>query len=86
MAREFCLDLIQLSQENKLEYLSVYNDSFSDMPHGTFSDIYGIEENLEKSNDENYYFMVSVNEINIGFMNCVIENQEATFDIGLCKE
>ena len=83
--KEICLDLIPLSTENKLEYLSIYNDSFSDMPHGSYIYIDEVEEYLRNSNKENYYFMVSVNNISIGFMNCIIQNRQGLFDIGLCK-
>jgi Acetyltransferases len=81
-----CLDLIPLTQENKHEYQRVYNDSFSDMPHGSYVDINGVEECLKKANEENYYFFVAHNGVTIGFMECTIENGEASFDIGLCKE
>ncbi|WP_238881249.1 N-acetyltransferase [Clostridium sp. YIM B02551] len=80
-----CLDLIPLTQENKHEYQRVYNDSFSDMPHGSYVDIDGVQECLKKANEENYYFFVSYNSINIGFMDCTIKNGEGSFDIGLCK-
>jgi len=83
--KENCLDLNPLSIDNKLEYLSIYNDSFSDMPHGSYIYIDEVEEYLKNSNTENYYFMVSVNKINIGFMNCIIQNRQGLFDIGLCK-
>jgi ribosomal protein S18 acetylase RimI-like enzyme len=83
--KENCLDLNPLSIDNKLEYLSIYNDSFSDMPHGSYIYIDEVEEYLIDSNKGNYYFMVSVNNINIGFMNCIIKNRQGLFDIGLCK-
>lgn len=83
--KESCLDLIPLSTKNKLEYLSVYNDSFSDMPHGSYIYIDEVEKNIKNSNEENYYFMVSINNTNIGFMNCIIQNGQGLFDIGLCK-
>lgn len=83
--RESCLSLTPLSQENKLEYLRIYNDSFSDMPHGTVLDINGVREHLEKADNENYYFIVRANDLHIGFLNCTIENNEGFFDIGLCK-
>jgi ribosomal protein S18 acetylase RimI-like enzyme len=83
--KENYLDLTPLSVENKVEYLGVYNDSFSDMPHGSYIYIDEVEEYLGKANEENYYFMVSVNNTNIGFMNCIIENRQGIFDIGLCK-
>ena len=83
--REEVLELVSLTEENMEEYIEVYNDSFKDMPHGTFIDSNECKEYLEKSNDENYYFFGSMDGVNIGFMNCTIEKGEGTFDIGLCK-
>lgn len=83
--KENCLDLIPLSEENKVKYWGAYNDSFNDMPHGSYIYINEVEEYLNKASEEYYYFMVSNNNTTIGFMNCVIENQQGIFDIGLCK-
>lgn len=83
--KEKCLDLMPLSEENKVEYWGAYNDSFNDMPHGSYIYINEVEEYLNKANEENYYFMVSINNTTIGFMNCVIENGQGIFDIGLRK-
>lgn len=80
------LDLITLREENKEEYLRIYNDSFNDMPHGTSLDNEELEEYIYKSNEENYFYMVYANGENIGFFNCEIENEEGMFDIGLCKK
>ena len=78
--------MIPLSQENIYEYQSVYNASFSDMPHGSFVDLNEALECLKKADEENNYFFVSHNGINIGFMDCTIKNGEGSFDIGLRKE
>lgn len=83
--KEKCLNLIPLSEENKVEYWGAYNDSFNDMPHGSYIYINEVEEYLNKANEENYYFMVSINNTTIGFMNCVMENGQGIFDIGLRK-
>lgn len=83
--KENCLNLISLSEKNKVEYWGAYNDSFNDMPHGSYIYINEVEEYLRKANNENYYFMVSTDNTIIGFMNCVIENGQGIFDIGLRK-
>lgn len=83
--KESYLDLHPLNIKNKWEYLCIYNNSFSDMPHGSYIYINEVEEYLKKANEENFYFMVSENNTNIGFMNCVIKNGQGIFDIGLCR-
>lgn len=80
------LDKVALNEENKKQYLRIYNESFNDMPHGTSLDNEELEEYIKKSNDENYFSMVAINGQNIGFFNCEIENEEGMFDIGLCKK
>ena len=48
--KEEILDLVKLTKENKEKYLKVFNDSFSDMPHGRFCDLSDIEGYINKSN------------------------------------
>lgn len=84
--KEEGLGLVKLSINNLGEYIEVYNKSFMDMPHGTYIDEKEAKEYLDKVNDNNGYFMVSVDGVNIGFMNVNIDNNEGFFDIGLCKE
>lgn len=84
--REEVLELEELTKENSEKYLITFNDSFSDMPHGTWLDNDGLSEFLNSKSDNKYYFMVKEKEKIIGFMNCEIENNEGVFDIGLCKE
>lgn len=81
-----CLNLLPLSHDNKLEYLNLFNDAFSDMPHGSFAYIQDIEEYISRTDDGNYYFIVQSGINNIGFFNCKVENNEGCFDIGLCKQ
>lgn len=84
--KEKTLDLVNISTNNLREYIECYNNSFKDMPHGTYIDEREAEEYLDKVDDNNGYFMVAVSGVNIGFMNATIENNEGFFDIGLCKE
>ena len=86
--RNKLLKLKILNEENKLRYIDIYNDSFSDMPHGTVTNIDTVNKNIEKSkNDNNRYFIVLDEEDNeIGFIEIIIENDKGLFDIGLCKK
>lgn len=84
--KEEILDLVKLTKENKEKYLKVFNDSFSDMPHGRFCDSSDIEGYINKSNDKKYFFMVAEYTDIIGFMNCEIKKERGIFDIGLCKK
>lgn len=86
LLREKTLDLIKLSNENKEIYLNIINDSFSDMPHGIYHYITDIEKYINKSDENNHFFMVAKDNNIIGFMNVEIEKDRGLFDIGLCKE
>lgn len=84
--KEKILSLEKLTQENSKKYKEVFNDSFSDMPHGTCLDDEKLNEYLNCEEENEYYFMVKEGDKIIGFMNSVIENDEGIFDIGLCKQ
>ena len=84
--KEKTLNLERLTQENSRKYKDVFNDSFSDMPHGTWLDDEKLNEYLNCEEENKYYFMVKADDKIIGFMNSVIENDEGMFDIGLCKQ
>lgn len=84
--RDEVLELEELTEENSKKYLMIFNNSFSDMPHGTWLDNDGLTEFLNSKSDKKYYFMVKEKEEIVGFMNCEIENNEGIFDIGLCKD
>lgn len=79
------LELINLSEENKEEYLNVFNNSFSDMPHGCYYEMEDIEKYLNDNSENRYYLVRDKNKL-IGFMNIEIENRVGSFDIGLCNE
>lgn len=84
--KENTLELIALNNDNKEKYLEVINNSFSDMPHGTYHYMCDIDEYINKANNSNQYFMVSKNECIIGFINIEIKDNIGMFDIGLVKE
>lgn len=84
--KEKTLNLEKLTKENSKKYKEVFNDSFSDMPHGTWLDDEKLNEYLNCEEENKYYFIVNNGNETIGFMNSVIENEEGIFDIGLCKE
>lgn len=79
------LELINLSEENKEEYLNVFNNSFSDMPHGCYYEMEDIEKYLNDNSENRYYLVRDKNKL-IGFMNIEVENKVGSFDIGLCNE
>ncbi|MBX9139134.1 MULTISPECIES: GNAT family N-acetyltransferase [unclassified Clostridium] len=83
--KEDVLVLEELTIENSQKYLEVFNDSFSDMPHGTWLDNEDLNRYLNNKEESKYYFMVKNDDNIIGFMNCEIEINEGMFDIGLCK-
>lgn len=80
--KEDVLVLEELTIENSQKYLEVFNDSFSDMPHGTWLDNEDLNRYLNNKEESKYYFMVKNDDNIIGFMNCEIEINEGMFDIG----
>ncbi len=84
--KEKVLNLEKLTKENSKKYKEVFNDSFSDIPHGTWLDDEKLNEYLNCEDENKYYFMVKDGNKIIGFMNSEIESDEGIFDIGLCKE
>lgn len=80
------LDKIRLSKENIEEYVDVYNKSFMDMPHGTYIETEDAKSYLKNKNDNEDYFIVLDKGESIGFLNTIIKDKKAFFDIGLIKE
>lgn len=79
------LDLIALSDTNKTEYLSVFNQSFSDMPHGCYYEMEEIEEYLRDESQNEYYMVCDENQV-IGFLNIEVVDEIGSMDLGLCPE
>ncbi|WP_024613524.1 GNAT family N-acetyltransferase [Clostridium sp. Ade.TY] len=84
--KEDTLKLEELDDENKFEYMDLYNRSFSQMPHGASLDENELNEYLNESYTGNHYFIVLNGDEKIGVMNVYVEANNATFDIGLSKE
>lgn len=80
------LKLIDLNDSNKEEYREIINKSFSDMPHGTFHYKEDIEKYIKISSLNRYFFIVTRDNKNIGFLNVEINNNIGIFDIGLCHK
>lgn len=79
------LELVNLAEKNKEEYLNIFNKSFSDMPHGCYYEMDDMEKYLNDCSENSYYLVKDKNKA-IGFMNIEIENNVGSFDIGLCME
>lgn len=84
------LDLKELSNDNKEKYVEIYSDSFRFMPHGTITDIETVnklitDKDISKNKNE-YYYIVSSENDDIGFMEIYIDGNKGQFDIGLCEK
>ncbi len=80
------LDLIELSEQNKNEYLTIYNSSFREAPNGSTLTEKELEEYVKNADENNCYYIVSVNNEKVGFLQFKIENCIGEFDLGLIKE
>lgn len=80
------LNLVHLSESNKSEYVRIYNDAFRDISNGATLTEKQVNKNLEVADDENCFFLVTMDRRNIGIFQCNIRNGEAEFDIGLQRE
>lgn len=79
------LELVRLTEENKEEYLNVFNRSFCDMPHGCYYEMEEIDHYIEDCSQNGYYLVRDQTRI-VGFLNTEITDQIGSFDIGVCKE
>lgn len=84
--RNKILHIESLNEENKLEYMRLYNNAFNNMPHGASLDEKELNEFLNDTHQGNHYFIVSNEDGNLGVLNVTIEGNKGTFDIGLSKE
>lgn len=80
------LQKVNLSYDNIEQYVDIYNRSFMDMPHGTFIELGDAKEYLDKKNQNEDHFIITNNNEKIGFLNTIIKDDKAFFDIGLTKE
>lgn len=77
--------LDKLTEENKNEYIKINNDAFFDVPNGGTLTKYKVNEYIKETDENNYYFIVKLNDVNIGFVQFHIENGVGEFDLGLIK-
>lgn len=84
--RNKILHIENLNEENKSEYMRLYNNAFNNMPHGASLDENELNEFLNDNYQRNYYFIVSSEDENLGVLNVTIDGNEGTFDIGLSNE
>ncbi len=78
------LNLIELSEQNKKEYLAIYNDAFKEVPNGATLTEREVEEYI-KNADENSYYIATMNNDKIGFLQFNIKEDVGEFDLGLIK-
>lgn len=78
------LNLVKLSEENKKEYLKIYNDAFKEVPNGATLTESEIDEYIKKADENNYYIAIVNNEM-IGFLQFNIKEGVGEFDLGLIK-
>lgn len=79
------LKLVTLSDNNKKEYLAIYNDAFKEVPNGTTLTEREIDDYLNKADENKYYFIVLINNAMAGFLEFNIEDDVGEFDLGLIK-
>lgn len=79
------LNLVKLSEQNKKEYLTIYNDAFKEVPNGKTLTENQVEEYVKKADEDNCYYIATMNDDKIGFLQFNIENGIGEFDLGLIK-
>ncbi len=77
--------LEKLTDENKNEYIKINNDAFYDVPNGGTLTKYKVNKYINETDENNYYFIAKLNDVNIGFVQFHIENGVGEFDLGLVK-
>ncbi len=80
------LDLIKLSDRNKNRFLTIYNNSFREVPNGATLTEKEVEEYVKSAGENNCYYIVTVNNEKVGFLQFKIENYIGEFDLGLIQE
>jgi ribosomal protein S18 acetylase RimI-like enzyme len=78
-------NLVALSENNKREYLSIYNDAFYDVPNGATVTENEVEDYIKNANEKNSYYIVLINNEMAGFIQFNIVDNTGEFDLGLAK-
>ena len=79
------LKLVNLSENNKKEYLAIYNDAFEEVPNGTTLTEIEIDDYINKADENKYYYIVLINTTMAGFLEFNIKDGVGEFDLGLIK-
>ena len=79
------LNLVKLSEHNKKEYLMIYNDAFKEVPNGATLTESEIDEYIKKADENNCYYIATINNDMVGFLQFNIEEGVGEFDLGLIK-
>lgn len=79
------LNLIKLSEQNKKEYLAIYNDAFKEVPNGATLSEEEVDEYISNANENNCYYIAAMNNDKVGFLQFNIHEGVGEFDIGLIK-
>ena len=79
------INLIKLSEQNKKEYLIIYNDAFKEVPNGASLTEKEVEEYIKKDDENNSYYIATMNNDKIGFLQFNIQEGIGEFDLGLIK-
>lgn len=79
------LDLTPLSEINKNQYLMIFNDAFENVPNGATLIKNEIDEYIQKADKNNSYYLASINNEIIGFLQFEINDNIGMFDLGLIK-
>jgi ribosomal protein S18 acetylase RimI-like enzyme len=77
------LQLIKLEENNKYEYINIYNEAFSDAPNGGIISVQDVDAYLHDASAGKYYFIVQAENQNIGMLEIDLEDIEDIFTIGL---
>ena len=84
--RQAPLQLTKLEEINKNEYISIFNEAFSNVPNGGIVTVQDMNEYLADKSSGKYYFLVQAENQNIGILEIDLEGSEDVFTIGLKRD
>lgn len=79
------LKLVKLSEDNKKEYLVIYNDAFKEVPNGATVVESEVNEYIKTADENNCYYIAKVENDMVGFLQFNIKDGVGEFDLGLIK-
>lgn len=79
------LKLVKLSEDNKKEYLVIYNDAFKEVPNGATVIETEVNEYIKTADENNCYYIAKVENDMVGFLQFNIKDGVGKFDLGLIK-